>query len=143
MIRRPRSLLQHPVVRTLLFERFLLTGSAALAAAAVALGRVRLSEIPRLMDARILTLFFVLTGGRRAGQGIRPLRPPGRVRRALRRDGRRLRKPARLGRQPDRGPDLRPRGGRPRFFWKPFCAVSGVLLVLLVLFALALLTILR
>jgi Na+/H+ antiporter NhaD/arsenite permease-like protein len=30
-------------------------------------------------------------------------------------------------------------GGRPRFFWKPFCAVSGILLVLLVLFGVALL----
>ncbi len=61
MIRRSRLLLRHPVVRTLLFERFLLTGSATLAFAAVAMGRVRFSEIPRLMDARILTLFFVLT----------------------------------------------------------------------------------
>jgi Na+/H+ antiporter NhaD/arsenite permease-like protein len=61
MIRRSRLLLRHPVVRTLLFERFLLTGSATLAFATVAMGRVRLSEIPRLMDARILTLFFVLT----------------------------------------------------------------------------------
>jgi hypothetical protein len=31
-------------------------------------------------------------------------------------------------------------GGRPGFFWRPFCAVSGVLLVLLVLFAVTLLT---
>jgi len=61
MIRRPRSLLHHPVVRTLLFERFLLTGSATLAFAAVAMGRVRPSEVPGLMDWRILTLFFVLT----------------------------------------------------------------------------------
>ena len=61
MIRRQRSLLEHPVVRALLFERFLLTGSAALAVAALAMRRVRLSEIPRLMDSRILTLFFVLT----------------------------------------------------------------------------------
>jgi Na+/H+ antiporter NhaD/arsenite permease-like protein len=51
----------HPVVRTLLFERFLITGSAALASAAIVLGRVKPSEIPGLMDTRILTLFFVLT----------------------------------------------------------------------------------
>jgi Na+/H+ antiporter NhaD/arsenite permease-like protein len=31
-------------------------------------------------------------------------------------------------------------GGRPRYFWRPFCAVSGALLVLLALFAVALLT---
>ncbi|HJW15243.1 MAG TPA: citrate transporter, partial [Thermoanaerobaculia bacterium] len=30
-------------------------------------------------------------------------------------------------------------GGRPRFFWRPFCAVSGAILVLLVLFGVALL----
>jgi Na+/H+ antiporter NhaD/arsenite permease-like protein len=51
----------HPVVRYLLFERFLVTGSATLALAAIAMGRVRPSEIPTLMDTRILTLFFVLT----------------------------------------------------------------------------------
>ena len=56
-----RSLLQHPIIRTLLFERFLLTASATLAFAAVAMGRVRISEIPRLMDVRLLSLFFVLT----------------------------------------------------------------------------------
>jgi Na+/H+ antiporter NhaD/arsenite permease-like protein len=61
MIRRSRALLHHPVVRTLLFERFLITGSATLAFAAVAMGRVKPAEIPGLMDARILTLFFVLT----------------------------------------------------------------------------------
>src|SRR5262245_41219166 len=61
MLRRPRSLLQHPVVRFLIFERLLLTGSAALAFAAVGMGRVQISEIPRLMDFRILGLFFVLT----------------------------------------------------------------------------------
>jgi Na+/H+ antiporter NhaD/arsenite permease-like protein len=61
MIRRSRSLLRHPVVRFLLFERLLLTGSAALAFAAVGMGRVRIQEIPRLMDFRILSLFFVLT----------------------------------------------------------------------------------
>jgi hypothetical protein len=44
------NVLQHPIVRTLLFERFLLTASATLAFAAVAMGRVRISEIPRLMD---------------------------------------------------------------------------------------------
>src|ERR1700693_4215403 len=51
----------HPVVRTLLFERLLITASATLALAAIAMGRVRPSEVPRLMDTRILTLFFVLT----------------------------------------------------------------------------------
>jgi Na+/H+ antiporter NhaD/arsenite permease-like protein len=61
MIRRTRLLLRHPVVRFLLFERFLITGSATLAFAAIAMGRVKLSEIANLMDARILTLFFVLT----------------------------------------------------------------------------------
>ena len=60
-MRRSRSLLQHPVVRFLVFERLLLTGSATLAFAAIAMGRVRLAEVPRLMDLRILTLFFVLT----------------------------------------------------------------------------------
>lgn len=61
MIRRPRSLLRHPVVRFLIFERLLVTASATLAFAAIAMGRVRISEIPRLMDRRILALFFVLT----------------------------------------------------------------------------------
>jgi Na+/H+ antiporter NhaD/arsenite permease-like protein len=59
--RRARSLLRHPIVRFLVFERLLLTGSAALAFAAIGMGRVRLSEVPRLMDFRILGLFFVLT----------------------------------------------------------------------------------
>lgn len=61
MIRRSRSLLQHPIVRYLIFERLLLTGSATLAFAAIAMGRVRFSEIRGLMDLRILSLFFVLT----------------------------------------------------------------------------------
>ena len=61
MRRRSRSLLHHPVVRTLLFERFLITGSATLAFAAVVMGRVKPSEIQGLLDTRILTLFFVLT----------------------------------------------------------------------------------
>jgi len=56
-----RRLLPHHVVKTFLFERLLLTASATLAVAAVAMGRVRISEIPGLMDARLLTLFFVLT----------------------------------------------------------------------------------
>ena len=56
-----RRLLPHHVVKTFLFERLLLTASATLAVAAVAMGRVRLSEIPGLMDVRLLTLFFVLT----------------------------------------------------------------------------------
>ena len=60
-MRRSRSLLRHPIVRYLIFERLLLTGSATLAFAAIAMGRVRIAEVPRLMDVRILTLFFVLT----------------------------------------------------------------------------------
>lgn len=54
-------LLQHPVVRTLVFERLLLTGSAVLALAAVAMGRVSPAEVPGLLDWRLLSLFFVLT----------------------------------------------------------------------------------
>jgi Na+/H+ antiporter NhaD/arsenite permease-like protein len=61
MRRRIRELLAHPAVRTLLFERFLITGSATLAFSALAMGHVQLSEIPGLMDLRILTLFLVLT----------------------------------------------------------------------------------
>lgn len=57
----PARLLHHPIVRTLLFERFLLTGSAALAIGALATGRVRIREVPALLDARLLSLFFVLT----------------------------------------------------------------------------------
>ena len=56
-----RRLLAHPVVKSLLFERLLLVASATLAFAAVAMGRVQFSEIPGLMDTRLLTLFFVLT----------------------------------------------------------------------------------
>src|ERR1700751_4028747 len=56
-----KSFLEHPVVRPLLFERFLVTASATLAFAAIAMDRVRLSEITSLMDTRILSLFFVLT----------------------------------------------------------------------------------
>ena len=47
-------------IRRILLERFLLTGAAVLAFAAVAMGRVRLREIPGLLDARLLTLFAVL-----------------------------------------------------------------------------------
>jgi Na+/H+ antiporter NhaD/arsenite permease-like protein len=54
-------LLRHPVVRTLVFERLLLTGSAVLALAAVAMGRVSPAEVPGLLDWRLLSLFFVLT----------------------------------------------------------------------------------
>jgi len=61
MRRRIRALLRHPVVRTLLFERFLITASATLAFSALAMGRVHLSEVGSLMDWRILTLFLVLT----------------------------------------------------------------------------------
>lgn len=56
-----RRLLRHPVVRTLVFERLLLTGSAVLAVAAVAMGRVAPAEVPGLLDWRLLSLFFVLT----------------------------------------------------------------------------------
>jgi Na+/H+ antiporter NhaD/arsenite permease-like protein len=58
---RLRNLLQHPVVRALVFERLLLTASATLAFAAIAMGHVRLAEISGLLDARLLSLFFVLT----------------------------------------------------------------------------------
>jgi len=61
MRRRIRALLKHPVVRMLLLERFLITGSATLAFSALAMGHVEVSEIGSLMDWRILTLFFVLT----------------------------------------------------------------------------------
>ncbi|HTO88800.1 MAG TPA: SLC13 family permease [Thermoanaerobaculia bacterium] len=61
MRRRVRTLLEHPVVRALLFERLLLTASATLALAAVAMGLVRPAEIAGLLDARLLALFFVLT----------------------------------------------------------------------------------
>ncbi|HYK40939.1 MAG TPA: SLC13 family permease [Thermoanaerobaculia bacterium] len=47
-------------VRRILLERFLLTGAAVLAFAAVAMGRVRPAEIPGLLDARLLMLFAVL-----------------------------------------------------------------------------------
>jgi len=58
---RVRTLLDHPVVRALLFERLLLTASATLALAAVAMGLVRPAEIGGLLDVRLLALFFVLT----------------------------------------------------------------------------------
>lgn len=58
---RGRTLLEHPIVRALLFERLLLSASALLALAAVALGRVRPGEIADLLDWRLLALFFVLT----------------------------------------------------------------------------------
>jgi Na+/H+ antiporter NhaD/arsenite permease-like protein len=58
---RIRRLLAHPVVRSLLFERALITASATLAFAAVAMGHVRPAEIPGLLDWRLLGLFFVLT----------------------------------------------------------------------------------
>jgi Na+/H+ antiporter NhaD/arsenite permease-like protein len=58
---RARVLLDHPVVRTLLFERLLLTASATLAVAAIAMGRVEPREVPELLDLRLLALFFVLT----------------------------------------------------------------------------------
>lgn len=61
MRRQIRALLKHPVVRMLLFERFLITASATLAFSALAMGRVQLPEVRSLMDWRILTLFLVLT----------------------------------------------------------------------------------
>jgi len=61
MKRSVRNLLRHPVLRTLLFERLLLAGSAALAAGALVTRRVLPAEIPGLLDRRLLTLFFVLT----------------------------------------------------------------------------------
>jgi Na+/H+ antiporter NhaD/arsenite permease-like protein len=61
MLRRHRLLREHPVVRVLFFERFLVTAAGALALAALATGRVRASEISRLLDTRLLILFFVLT----------------------------------------------------------------------------------
>jgi Na+/H+ antiporter NhaD/arsenite permease-like protein len=61
MTRRSAALVDHPVVRAVLFERLLLTASAALALVALATGRVGLPEIPGLLDWRLLGLFFVLT----------------------------------------------------------------------------------
>ena len=58
---RIRALLPHHVVKSLLFERLLLAGSGALAFAALAMGRVRVQEVPGLLDTRLLALFFVLT----------------------------------------------------------------------------------
>jgi Na+/H+ antiporter NhaD/arsenite permease-like protein len=58
---RVRHLLEHPVVRSLLFERLLLVASGGLAAAALLAGRVRPAEVPSLLDTRLLSLFFVLT----------------------------------------------------------------------------------
>ncbi len=58
---RIRALLPHHVVKSLLFERLLLAGSGALAFAALAMGRVRVEEVPGLLDTRLLALFFVLT----------------------------------------------------------------------------------
>jgi Na+/H+ antiporter NhaD/arsenite permease-like protein len=45
----------------LVFERLLIVGSAVLAFSAVAMGHVRLSEVPGLLDMRLLALFLVLT----------------------------------------------------------------------------------
>ena len=61
MRRRAAALVDHPVVRAVLFERLLLSASAGLAILALATGRVRLPEIPDLLDWRLLALFFVLT----------------------------------------------------------------------------------
>ena len=59
-MRKTRTLLEHRVQR-LVLEHLLLVGSGTLAFAAIAMGRVSLSEAPSLMDGRLLTLFFVLT----------------------------------------------------------------------------------
>lgn len=56
-----RRLLGHHVIRSLLFERLLLTGAALLAIAALVSGRVTPREAPRLLDVRLLSLFLVLT----------------------------------------------------------------------------------
>ncbi|HEX4440125.1 MAG TPA: SLC13 family permease [Thermoanaerobaculia bacterium] len=60
MTRQTRTLLEHRVQR-LVLEHLLLVGSGTLAFAAIAMGRVKVSETPSLMDGRLLTLFFVLT----------------------------------------------------------------------------------
>lgn len=60
MNRRELTLLDHRIQR-LLLEHLMLVGSGTLAFAAIAMGRVRIHELPGLMDARLLTLFFVLT----------------------------------------------------------------------------------
>lgn len=57
-VRRPR---RHHVIRSLVFERFLLLAAALLAAAALASGRVAWREVPGLLDFRLLSLFLVLT----------------------------------------------------------------------------------
>lgn len=54
-------LLRHHVIRSLVFERLLLTASALLAAAALVSGRVAPREVPGLLDVRLLALFLVLT----------------------------------------------------------------------------------
>jgi len=69
MTARLRRLLDHPIVRTLLFERLLLTASALLAVLAIVLGRVRPAEIPTLLDGRLLALLFVLTVAVELGKG--------------------------------------------------------------------------
>jgi Na+/H+ antiporter NhaD/arsenite permease-like protein len=56
-----QALAEHPRLRSLLLEHLLLVASATLAFAAVAMGRVRISEAPGLIDFRLLALFFVLT----------------------------------------------------------------------------------
>ena len=61
MRRAAGRLLAHPVIRSLVFERLLLTASAVLAAAALLSGRVAPREVPGLLDGRLLSLFLVLT----------------------------------------------------------------------------------
>ena len=56
-----RRLLGHHAIRSLVFERLLLTGAAILAIAALVSGRVAAREVPRLLDVRLLSLFLVLT----------------------------------------------------------------------------------
>ncbi len=61
MSRAAGRLLAHPVIRSLVFERVLLTASALLAALALLSGRVAPREVPGLLDLRLLSLFLVLT----------------------------------------------------------------------------------
>jgi Na+/H+ antiporter NhaD/arsenite permease-like protein len=56
-----RRLLGHHAIRSLVFERLLLTGAVLLAAAALVSGRVAPREVPGLLDIRLLSLFLVLT----------------------------------------------------------------------------------
>ena len=61
MSRAPGRLLGHHAIRSLVFERVLLTGAALLAVAALVSGRVAPRDVPQLLDLRLLSLFLVLT----------------------------------------------------------------------------------